>query len=237
MRFIASVLNRLALLSGVLVALSPTAHAVPVTIAATAAIYNADNPAAVPSATTPMMVMLPTATTNFTFTLGVPNQTITLNNGANFNDADGMGAAVATSSNVGTTSLSGIKSNGAGYITAVFLGATSVPKPALVDYTVLGTNLVSYTPLLQQVFFVGDGLTGDGTGVRQSFFVPTGAVMLYLGISDASAYIGEPAAYGDNFGSFTGSIDFVTRTGVPEPAPLALLAIGLFAFALGRRKR
>ena len=237
MRSIASALSRLILWSGVLVTLSSTAHAVPVTVAANAAIYNADNPTAVSSAGVPMMIVLPTATTSFTFTLGVPTQTITLNGGANFNDADGMGAAVATSTNTGTTSLSGIKSNGAGYITAVFLAASPVARPGMVDYTVLGTNLVSYTPMLQQVFFVGDGLTGDGSGIRQNFFVPTGAVMLFLGISDASGYSGEPSAYGDNFGSFTGTIDFSTRAGVPEPAPFALLAIGLFAFALGRRKR
>jgi hypothetical protein len=50
---------------------------------------------------------------------------------------------------------------------------------------------------------IGDGLTGDGTGMVQTFFVPQGASQLYLGISDAGFYNGPPGAYGDNAGAYS----------------------------------
>ncbi len=252
MRLLHPLLSRLtALFVLPLVVATASAAPLPVTIDAGAAIYNADNPNAV-VAGQPTMVVLPTATTGFTFTLGSSNQVISLDGGADYNDADGAGAAapasasarstnvrssvVPISTNTGTRTLSGIVAPGAGYITGVFLGANQVGKPALIDYTRVGTGLPSYAPLLQQVFFIGDGLTGDGSGAQQTFFVPDGAVMLFLGISDADGYAGAPSAYGDNIGRFFGSINFITRAAVPEPGEIALLAIGCLALAIGRRR-
>ena len=59
------------------------------------------------------------------------------------------------------------------------------------------------SPLIDQVFFIGDGLTGDGTGVSQHFNVPAGASLLYLGISDSGEFNGRPLEYWDNLGTFT----------------------------------
>jgi hypothetical protein len=59
----------------------------------------------------------------------------------------------------------------------------------------------SFTPLINQTFFVGDGLTGTGAGNRQSFTVPSGATRLYLGFAD-----------GLNLGDYTHDL------GTPSPA-------------------
>jgi hypothetical protein len=50
-----------------------------------------------------------------------------------------------------------------------------------------------------QVFFIGDGLTGTGTGELQAFFVPPTATHLYLGYPDGSN--GIPQGYSNNTGS------------------------------------
>jgi hypothetical protein len=54
--------------------------------------------------------------------------------------------------------------------------------PAL---TATGPNdFTSLSPLLKQTFFIGDGLTGTGTGAVQRFVVPQGATRLFLASSD-----------------------------------------------------
>jgi hypothetical protein len=67
----------------------------------------------------------------------------------------------------------------------VFLDA-SVPggqPPATLDAS--GSNdFTTLAPLLRQVFFIGDGLTGTGTGTVQRFTVPAGATRLALASSD-----------------------------------------------------
>jgi hypothetical protein len=62
------------------------------------------------------------------------------------------------------------------------------------------TNFPSLSPALGQVFFIGDGLTGTGTGAAQSFNVPPTATHLYLGYVD-SCDGRVPGCYGDNLGS------------------------------------
>jgi hypothetical protein len=66
------------------------------------------------------------------------------------------------------------------------------------DFTVL-------QPLIGQVFFVGDGLTGTGTGSHQLFLVPPTATHLYLGYVDSCSSSGysSPGCYFDNGGSIT----------------------------------
>ncbi len=60
-----------------------------------------------------------------------------------------------------------------------------------------------FHPLLDQTFFIGDGMTGDGNGTRQVFKVPQGTTQLVLGINDACDGMGVPACYGDNRGEWT----------------------------------
>jgi hypothetical protein len=66
------------------------------------------------------------------------------------------------------------------------------------DFTVL-------QPAIGQVFFVGDGLTGTGTGTRQLFLVPPTATHLYLAYVDSCSSSGfsGPGCYFDNEGAIT----------------------------------
>ena len=170
---------------------------------------------------------------------GSPEGCVVLNDGSGNtpNDPDGAGAAVATSFNTGSGSISGMTAPGAGYLVGVFIaaGGPSGATPGSVDFTTgAGTSFTSLSPLLDQAFFIGDGLTGDGTGTVQEFNVPTGAGELFLGISDACGYSGGPSCYADNLGAFTVTYS-VTAAGVPEPGSLALLGAGIVALAGMRR--
>ena len=168
--------------------------------------------------TPPTMITLPSGATSVAFnsvtgsiTTGCASTEgcIILNHGTgdNPNDPDGVGAVPAISSNTGTTSISGMMAPGAGYLVGLFVpaGGPAGAAPAALDFTSsgLGTSFTSLSPQLDQVFFIGDGLTGNGTGTQQTFNIPTGAVQLWLGISDAGGYVGAPGAYGDNLGTYT----------------------------------
>ena len=71
------------------------------------------------------------------------------------------------------------------------------PAPAEFSYQPAAQTLA---PGLRQVFFIGDGLTGTGSGTQQQFVVPQGATRLFLGTQDG-------CKWSDNGGSFTVSID------------------------------
>jgi hypothetical protein len=124
-------------------------------------------------------------------------------------------------------------------LVGVFLaGGQPATKPAMLDFTGsgLGTSFTSLSPGIGQVFFVGDGLTGAGTGTAQRFTVPAGATALYLGGMDGYSFVG-------NTGSFTVT---VTEVGAIQTSPvpalstlglivLGILVVGLAARMLGRR--
>ncbi len=168
------------------------------------------------------------------------------NTGNVLNDPDGNYGAAGISSVTGPFgSISGITAPGDGYLVGVFLapGGPYGTAPAALNFNG-DTSFASLSPLLDQVFFIGDGLTGDGTGSEQMFNVPAGAADLVLGISDACRYQGSgPSCYGDNVGSYTVDYSLSGRAApVPEPStmiliPLALLPLGPVWWRKRRRVR
>ncbi len=145
----------------------------------------------------------------------------------------------------GSTTISGIQYTGDEmFLIGVFLGATlpATQVASIGDYGVLGSgvtpNDATYSPLVGQTFFIGDGLTGTGTGALQQFIVPVGATRLFLGFADAMFFDGAAAMYNDNTGSLAVNLQIMPATvvGTPEPGSMTLLAIGLAALAFGRKK-
>ena len=91
-------------------------------------------------------------------------------------------------------------------------------------FTTIGTlDFASLSPLLQQPFFIGDGLA-NGTTV-QTFIVPAGATRLYLGSMDGYQW-------NNNTGSFSVQVNLA-----PEPSTLALLAVGAVGLVVGALRR
>ena len=165
------------------------------------------------------------------------------NTGNVLNGPDGNYGAASLSYVTGPVgSIAGITAPGDGYLVGVFLasGGPSGQAPTGLNFTGSGgTSFASLSPLLDQVFFIGDGLTGDGAGSTQVFHVPGGATELVLGISDACGYqASSPSCYGDNVGSYTvdyslfGDSLFSDIRSVPEPSTLILIIVALLA--LGR---
>lgn len=205
-----------------------------VTVPSNAEISGAGN-AGLPdgSGVAPVMETLPqgTATVTVTSVTG----TISLNSQGGFNDPDGTvvegsyGLSIPNASAMNPYGgISGITAPGAGYLVGVFTTgvAPTGPAPASLDFVStdtggINTNFTTLSPQLYQVFYIGDGLTGDGSGTLQQFNVPAGATTLYLGISDAPGFDGSPGAYNDNSGNFT--VTFVASLSAPAPQPTIVL--------------
>ena len=127
------------------------------------------------------------------------------------------------------------------FLAGVFLNDTepSGAAPTRLDFssTALGTNFASLSPSLNQAFFIGDGLTGTGSGSRQLFFIPDTATRLFLGFIDGADFQGDPTFYSNNDGSFT-----VSFTTVPEIDPTSfgnalVVVIGALGYWERRRAR
>ncbi len=148
----------------------------------------------------------------------------TLNN-SNYNDADGIGSAsnmVESPSN----GISGISNTNAGFLAGVFVSTAppsgSVPSSLAFGSGGIATSFASLSPALNQLFFIGDGLTGDHTGSVQDFNIPTGATALYLGVADACGYNGSPSCYSDNAGSWQVTYA-ISGSATPEPGSVWLI--------------
>src|SRR5580704_2817212 len=149
--------------------------------------------------------------------LADPNQILTFSSvtgtvGCNFFITNGPDGTCFPGVNTTVTSyggLSGISVHQANmFLVGVFLGASepSGAGPLVLSYNYgtpgsLSTTDPSFSPGLDQVFFIGDGLTGTGAGDQQVFHVPAGASRLYLGFADS--FDSVPSYYADNPGSLT----------------------------------
>lgn len=118
-----------------------------------------------------------------------------------------------------------------GALVGVFLD-NSIPNgvaPATLDFTNagLGVDFTSLAPALNQVFFIGDGLTNGN--ILQQFIAPAGATRLALGVPDGFGFNGPPGAYDDNDGGYrihVGVDEIPTMQPTPLPAALPLFAAG-----------
>jgi hypothetical protein len=117
-------------------------------------------------------------------------------------------------------------------LVGVFLGSSSPTGSSTPEQLDFADDLgfTSVAPQVGQIFFIGNGLTGDTSfgdfgGSAQLFIVPTGATRLYLGTIDGFGWAG-------NTGQF-----FVEATAVPEPGTWAFLLVGLAAIGLRTRNR
>ena len=123
--------------------------------------------------------------------------------GETYHDPDGHpGNYISTT---GWESISGFSAGGQGYLLGVFLAPNgpSGTAPAAESYPPMNKHARVHRPLLDQTFFIGDGLTKNGHGTRQIIKVPVCATQLVLGISDACNGYGQPGCYADNQGTWT----------------------------------
>jgi hypothetical protein len=98
------------------------------------------------------------------------------------------------------------------------------PEPPLLDFTLPASrDYAAISPLLAQVFFIGDGQTSADQ--QQFITVPAGATRFFLAPMDA-------VESSNNWGSFS-----VTVAAVPEPATALLLAGAVGWLARARRRR
>lgn len=155
--------------------------------------------------------------------------------GALVNGPDG-GTFSGTTNVSGLGPISGYSGPLSGFLVGVFIEAgdiSGLTAPAGISYPDLASyGLSSYAPALRQVFFIGDGLAGTGSGATQVFHIPDGAGTLVLGIADAFGFNGAPGYYNDNVGAYG-----VTFQAVPEPATAGLLGLGVAGLMAATSRR
>jgi hypothetical protein len=129
------------------------------------------------------------------------------------------------------------------FLVGVFLDSTTPTGsgPSVLSYNYgtvgsLNTTDPMFSPAIDQVFFIGDGLTGTGTGAEQIFNVPPDATTLALGFADS--FDSVPSYYADNVGSLTATFAITTEpSSVPEPTSVFLLAGGFLLAVIVCRRR
>lgn len=111
------------------------------------------------------------------------------------------GDCVSASSDINALNgFSGIRSqNRSMFLVGLFALNPDPANPPPHFEAPLEDSALELSPIVNQLFLIGDGRTQDGQA--QSFKVPEGAGMLYLGFADAAGFYGDPGFYDDNVGS------------------------------------
>jgi len=156
--------------------------------------------------TLPVLIPVPAGAVSLSVTN--VSGTVRYRSGLPLNDADGVTSTCVDRPDY--DGLAGPRNLPRGrHVTAVFLDDTEPgdPPPAGLDHNAM-FDFTSIAPALRQMFFVGDGLTGTGTGDTQVFEVPAGATRLYFGFIDSNACGDPPGWYADNSGVITLTVVF-----------------------------
>lgn len=114
-------------------------------------------------------------------------------------------------------------------LVGVFLGDTLPAVAARPSARDDGTTFLAVAPQIAQIFWIGDGLTGTGTGTVQQFTVPTGATRLFLGTVDTYEW-------NNDAGSITVTITPLAAA-VPEPGSWAMMVAGFGLVGAAMRTR
>jgi hypothetical protein len=127
------------------------------------------------------------------------------------------------------------------FLAGVFLtdDEPTAPAPASLDFssTAIGRSFSELSPQLQQTFYIGDGLTGEGSGSVQTFWVPDGATRLFLGIVDGAYFVGGPDYYDNNAGSFSATFEVTTVPEIDPTAFASVISLIVGCLALHERRR
>jgi hypothetical protein len=220
-------------------ALSPIAKSAQITVPATSNIFGAGraiapDPGGGGGGTLPPVISVNAAPGQF-FVFPEITGSVSLG-GPAVNGPDGGPFASGNTNIFSLNGISGIVNDEATmFLVGVFLddNLPDLPTPARLDFTMF-TNFSELAPSLRQTFFIGDGLTGTGTGSLQRFIIPNSATRLFLGFADALEFgnpISPPGYYDDNAGFLN-----VEYKIIPTPALLPGL-IGMGVAAWRKRKQ
>jgi len=142
---------------------------------------------------------------------------------------DGAAGAVTTRNIGANNGMSDLKCPIDALI-GVFLGPGQPnlnPAPGMLDFsTAASRDFLTLTPGLQQVFFMGDGLTSGS--LTQTIIAPAGATRFYIGTMDGYGWA-------NNVGDFRVNIE--TINGVPDSTPYcSLTLVGLVLASVAHRR-
>lgn len=100
------------------------------------------------------------------------------------------------------------------FLSGVFLGpvAPTAPPPPTTNF-IGGSVPAQLSPQIGQLFYIGDGLSGTGSGALLEFHAPASATRLCLGFGEGPNFKGDAGLYGDNSGALDVGLSINTLNG------------------------